>query len=183
MHEGRGGALTYEIFDLLYLNGVDLTPSPLIERKALLEKLLGKAKQPNLRYSEHYEGSGEDFFREACRHDLEGILSKRADAPYESTRNRNWLKVKCSKEQEFVIAGYTPSSKGLPGFGSLILGVYENDHLKYVGRVGTGFSLKQRARSVRDCKSSCRRARHFPSDRGHLDWPEPDGLNPSWSRR
>jgi len=71
-------------------------------------------------------------------------MSKRADSLYESLRNRNWLKVKCGMEQEFVIAGYTPSEKGLPGFGSLVLGVYEKDKLVYAGRVGTGFSFKKR---------------------------------------
>lgn len=81
------------------------------------------------------------FFKHACEYGIEGIVSKLADSPYESTRNRNWLKVKCSKQQEFVIAGYTPSSKGLPGFGSLVLGVYEKTKLVYAGRVGTGFTF------------------------------------------
>lgn len=97
-----------------------------------------------LRYSEHLQGNGDAFFKHACEYGIEGIVSKLADSPYESTRNRNWLKVKCSKQQEFVIAGYTPSSKGLPGFGSLVLGVYEKTKLVYAGRVGTGFTFKQR---------------------------------------
>jgi len=85
--------------------------------------------------------------RERRRHTvrIEGIVSKLANSQYESTRNRNWLKVKCAKQQEFVIAGYTPSAKSLPGFGSLVWGVYEKGKLVYAGRVGTGFTFKQRS--------------------------------------
>lgn len=144
---GRGGeGFIFEVFDLIYLDGFDLTRVPLIDRKRLLKKLIeGGEKAKALRYSDHQEGNGTLFFKQACEYGLEGIISKRADAAYESTRSRNWLKIKCSKRQEFVIAGYIPSSKGLAGFGSLILGVYEKGDLVYAGRVGTGFSLKQRA--------------------------------------
>jgi len=133
----------YEVFDLIYLDGFDLTRVPLKKRKALLKDLCG-GKRDLLRYSEHLEGSGEAFFKHACEYGIEGIVSKRADSSYDSTRNRNWLKVKCNKQQEFVIVGYIPSSKGMPGFGSLILGVYEKGKLVYAGRVGTGFTLKLR---------------------------------------
>jgi len=149
---GRGGdkapAFVYEIFDLIYLNGFSLTSTPLRERKLLLESLLrsGKSKAAKgvLRYSDHVEGNGALFFKQACEHGIEGIVSKLATSPYESTRNRNWLKTKCLKRQEFVIAGYTPSKKGFPGFGSLILGVFDKRKFVYTGRVGTGFSIKQR---------------------------------------
>jgi bifunctional non-homologous end joining protein LigD len=144
---GKGGeGFVYEVFDLIYLDGFDLTRVPLKDRKRLLKALTESGgKTTVIRYSDHQEGNGALFFKQACEYGLEGIISKRADAPYESARSRTWLKVKCSKRQEFVIAGYTPSSKGLPGFGSLILGVYEKGDLVYAGRVGTGFSLKQRA--------------------------------------
>lgn len=134
----------YEVFDLIYLDGFDLTGTPLKHRKALLKKLIS-ASRGAIRYSEHFEGNGAAFFRHACEYGIEGIVSKLADSPYESTRNRNWLKVKCNKQQEFVIAGYTPSAKGLPGFGSLVLAVYEKKKLVYAGRVGTGFTFKQRS--------------------------------------
>lgn len=138
-------AFVFEIFDLLYLDGFNLTNVPLRERKHLLEKLLSKiGNGGTLRYSDHFEGDGEEFFRRACAHGIEGIISKRADSPYESTRSKSWLKIKCARNQEFVIVGYTPSVKGMAGFGSLILGVYDKDKLLYAGRVGTGFSLKQR---------------------------------------
>jgi bifunctional non-homologous end joining protein LigD len=149
---GRGGdkvpAFVFEIFDLIYLDGYSLTKTPLRERKATLEQLLAavkikEAKSP-LRYSDHVEGNGALFFKQACEYGIEGIVSKLADSPYESTRNRNWLKTKCVQRQEFVIAGYTPSRNNFPGFGSLILGVYEKGKLLYCGRVGTGFSIDQR---------------------------------------
>lgn len=146
MGKGVEAGFVYEVFDLMYLDGFDLTRVALQERKRLLRKLIDTSgKTTVLRYSDHQEGNGGVFFKKACEYGLEGIVSKRADAPYDSSRSRNWLKIKCTKQQEFVIAGYTPSSKGLPGFGSLILGVYEKKNLVYAGRVGTGFSLKQRA--------------------------------------
>ena len=138
----------FEIFDLVYLDGFNITRTPLRERKALLQELLTSDKlqgtRRQLRYSDHVEGNGPQFFKQACEHGIEGVVSKLADSAYESTRNRNWLKTKCIKRQEFVIAGYTPSKKGFPGFGSLILGVYDKGKLIYSGRVGTGFSIKQR---------------------------------------
>jgi bifunctional non-homologous end joining protein LigD len=144
---GRGGAtgFIYQVFDLIYFDGSDLTRTPLVNRKELLKQLVASGtKSTLLQYSDHQEGSGKLFFTSACEYGLEGIVSKRADSQYVSARNRNWLKVKCSKRQEFVIAGYIPSSKGLPGFGSLILGVYEKGKFIYAGRVGTGFNMKQR---------------------------------------
>jgi bifunctional non-homologous end joining protein LigD len=148
---GRGQdkvpAFVFEVFDLLHLDGFDLRRCPLRERKTQLEGLLQSAKlgkNPTIRYSDHVEGNGAQFFKQACEYGIEGVVSKLADSPYESTRNRNWQKSKCIKRQEFVIAGYTPSKKGFPGFGSLILGVFDKGKLVYTGRVGTGFSIKQR---------------------------------------
>jgi bifunctional non-homologous end joining protein LigD len=135
----------YEVFDLIYLDGFSLTQTPLKHRKELLKNLVGSNSHGVIRYSEHINGSGDEFFKHACEYGIEGIVSKLANSHYESTRNRNWLKIKCTKQQEFVIAGYTPSSRGLPGFGSLVLGVYENGKLIYAGRVGTGFTFKQRS--------------------------------------
>lgn len=149
---GKGGkgaekvpAFVFEIFDLIYLDGYSLAQTPLRERKAALEKLLANAKPKGvLRYSDHVEGNGVQFFQKACAYGLEGIVSKLASSTYESTRTRNWLKTKCIKRQEFVIAGYTPSKNNFPGVGSLVLGVYEKEKLLYCGRVGTGFSIKLR---------------------------------------
>lgn len=148
LQQAMGGGTTafvYQIFDLIYLDGSSLKQTPLRERKTVLDQLLASANTKGpLRYSDHVEGNGGEFFKLACKSGLEGIVSKLADSPYESTRNRNWLKSKCIKRQEFVIAGYTSSKKGFPGFGALVLGVYDKGKLVCAGRVGTGFSIKQR---------------------------------------
>jgi len=145
---GRGAkapAFVFQIFDLIYLEGYNLLRTPLRERKLALEQLLPSANTKGpLRYSDHIEGNGTEFFKQACELGIEGVVSKLADSPYQSTRTRNWLKAKCLKRQEFVIAGYLPSKKGFPGFGALVLGVYEKGKLVYSGRVGTGFSIQQR---------------------------------------
>lgn len=135
----------FQVFDLIYLEGYNLTKVTLRERKALLAQVLElTGDQGPLRYSDHVEGSGPEFFEKACKFGIEGVVSKLADSSYDSTRSRNWLKVKCIKRQEFVIAGYTKSDKDFPGFGALILGVYDKGKLVYAGRAGTGFTIKQR---------------------------------------
>jgi bifunctional non-homologous end joining protein LigD len=144
MKTGDSG-FVFHIFDVIYLDGFNLTRTPLIERKNLLLTLFESvdAKGP-LRYSDHVEGDGARFFKRACAYGIEGIVSKLADSVYESTRTRSWIKVKCIKRQEFVIAGFTLSDKDFPGFGALILGVYQDGKLVYAGRAGTGFSIQQR---------------------------------------
>ncbi len=168
----------FEVFDLMYLDGFDLTEASLKDRKRALEELFSPIDQRGaLRYSDHVEGNGEIFFKKACERGLEGIVSKLASAPYKSARTRNWLKVKCSKRQEFVIAGYTPSDKGLP-FASLILGVYEQGQLIYAGRVGTGFRYKLRAELKKKLDSIARDSSPFattPKEPGLRDahWVTP----------
>jgi bifunctional non-homologous end joining protein LigD len=135
----------FQMFDLIYLDGFNLAGTPLTERKLLLAELLKSVSENGpLRYSDHIEGNGATFFKQACEFGIEGIVSKLANSPYESTRSRNWQKVKCIKRQEFVIAGFTISEKALPGFGALVLGVYDKGALVYAGRAGTGFSIQQR---------------------------------------
>jgi bifunctional non-homologous end joining protein LigD len=144
---GSGGAagFCFQAFDLIYQDGLDLTRVTLEDRKRLLRTLFNSIPVSSpLRYSDHIEGNGALFFQRACQTGVEGIVSKLRTSHYDSARSRTWFKVKCSKRQEFVIAGYTDSSKGLPGFGALILGVYDEDRLVYAGRVGTGFTIKQR---------------------------------------
>jgi bifunctional non-homologous end joining protein LigD len=139
-----GGArkIVYCLFDLVYLDGCDLRGSPLVERKALLERLLRGAPAAVLRYSEHIEGRGAEFHRQACSRGLEGIIGKLRDAPYLGTRSAAWIKVKCRREQEFVIGGYTDPEGSREAFGALLIGVWEGSALKYAGRVGTGFNDK-----------------------------------------
>ncbi len=138
-HLSNGGPLTYFAFDLLELDGEDLTKSKLIDRKAQLEKLLGKIEASSLvQFSTHVTGNGQKVFDAICREGHEGIIAKEADAPYRSERTRSWLKVKCVHRQEFVIGGWSPSSKK-KNFASLLLGTKEKGKLTYRGRVGTGF--------------------------------------------
>ena len=136
----HGDKLHYFIFDLMYLDGYDLRSVPLIERKRLLEKLLAAAPSV-LRYSSHIEGSGAEFFKQACKLKLEGMISKFAQSGYKGGRCRDWMKVKCSRRQELVVGGYTDPEGSRKGFGALLLGVYEEDgSLRYSGKVGTGFN-------------------------------------------
>jgi len=135
--KGGKADLVYFAFDLLELDGEDLTRTPLRARKQRLAKLLGKSKG-TIRYSEHVEGQGEELLHRFCAAGLEGVISKRADAPYTGVRSDGWLKTKCIRRQEFVIVGWTPSDKAR-GFRGLLLGVNENGKLRYAGKVGTGF--------------------------------------------
>jgi len=124
-------------FDLLHLDGYDTRQLPLRNRKELLHKALD-FKDP-LRFTEHRETDGEAFYREACSKGWEGIIAKNGDSLYVSARSREWLKFKCTKEQEFVIGGYTDPKGQRTGFGALLVGYYEAGKLVYAGKVGTGF--------------------------------------------
>ena len=137
---GAGRSLVYVAFDLLFLDGRDLRPEPLLARKKELARLL-EGRRGALRYSEHFDEPGQKAYERACRMALEGIVSKRKQAPYTAGRGQAWLKVKCVARQEFVIGGYTDPEGARVEFGSLLLGVHEPDgRLVYAGRVGTGFS-------------------------------------------
>ena len=137
---GAGRSLVYVAFDLLFLDGRDLRPEPLLARKKELARLL-EGRRGALRYSEHFDEPGQKVYERACRMALEGIVSKRKQAPYTAGRGQAWLKVKCVARQEFVIGGYTDPEGARVEFGSLLLGVHEPDgRLVYAGRVGTGFS-------------------------------------------
>lgn len=144
MKTGDAG-FVFHVFDLLYIDGFLLTRTPLVKRKELLAELFEAVPQKSpLRYSDHLEGNGQKFFEQACEYGIEGIVSKLKSSLYDSTRSKSWVKVKCLKRQEFVIAGYLPSEKGFPGFGALVLGVYEKGKLVFAGRAGTGFTIQQR---------------------------------------
>ncbi|HQC82723.1 MAG TPA: DNA ligase D, partial [Bacillota bacterium] len=131
--------LTYIVFDLLALDGADLRDRRLIDRKRTLEALMMDAPY-NLHYSRHVSGNGKECSAVACEKNMEGIIGKRANSIYSGTRNGDWIKIKCDKRQEFVIGGYTLSDKKAAGISSLLLGVYEDDELVYVGRAGTGLA-------------------------------------------
>jgi bifunctional non-homologous end joining protein LigD len=143
---GDQSTLIYYAFDLLFLDGRDLRGVPLSARKEVLHELLersnGGGVEGAIRYSEHWD-NGPALLQESCRRGLEGIISKRADAPYRSERSRDWLKIKCLQRQEFVIGGFTEPAGSRAGLGALVLGVFdERGRFRYAGRVGTGFTEK-----------------------------------------
>jgi bifunctional non-homologous end joining protein LigD len=139
----QGGDLQYFAFDLLEQDGEDLTKLGNGERKARLAALLEGAEPP-IHYAEHVVSGGETLFGTLCRDGYEGMVAKRADAPYRGTRSRNWLKVKCTRRQEFVILGYVESDKKGRDLRSLALGLNDGGTLRYAGRVGTGFDAGTR---------------------------------------
>jgi len=134
----RPVAVFYYVFDLLHLAGDDTTALPLRDRKALLRRTL--AFHGPVRLTPHRNADGEALFAEACRKGWEGLIAKRADAPYVHGRSRDWLKLKCSTEQELVIGGSTPPKGSRTDLGALLLGYYEDGRLRYAGKVGTGFT-------------------------------------------
>jgi bifunctional non-homologous end joining protein LigD len=131
----------YYIFDVLNAGDRDVRPLPLRERKDILAGLL--SFDDPLRYTEHRDTEGEAFYAEACRQGWEGLIAKRADAPYRPGRSRDWLKFKCETNQEFVIGGFSDPQRSRIGFGALLLGYYDSSgRLVYAGKVGTGFDTK-----------------------------------------
>ena len=161
---GGGGTLVYMAFDLLHLDGKDLTRLPLEERKAALRRLLGDTDV--IRYSDHVIGGGGAFFGEACRLRLEGVVAKRRDAPYRPGRGRDWLKIKCGRRQEVVIGGFTPPAGARAGLGALLVGVHEGPRLVFAGKVGTGFTTADlRALAARLVKLEQRTSPFDPAPR------------------
>ncbi len=143
--EAKKQPLTYVIFDLLHLNGHNLRKLPLERRKKILQDLLaGLEDEDTIRYSDHLGMHGREIFEKACQLGAEGILSKKISSPYRSGRSGAWLKIKCVRQQEFVIGGFTPPSKSGVGIGALLLGYYRDGELVYAGRTGTGFTQKMR---------------------------------------
>jgi bifunctional non-homologous end joining protein LigD len=129
--------VSYYVFDILHLNGYDLTAVELRHRKEILRRAL--TFQDPIGYSEHRDAKGEVYYREACRKGWEGVIAKRAASPYVHQRSGDWLKFKCENAQEFVIIGYTDPMGERTGIGALLVGVYERGKLRYAGKVGTGF--------------------------------------------
>ena len=125
------------VFDILWLEGHDVRPLPLRTRKRLLKSAL--QFHGNVRWTQYRNRDGESLFTEACRKGWEGLIAKRADSPYVTTRSRDWLKFKCEHGQELVIGGYTEPRGSRVEFGALLLGYYRDGRLEYAGKVGTGF--------------------------------------------
>jgi len=154
----------YSVFDLLYCEGYDLADVPLLQRKELLKKLCDTLDKNNsvIRYSDHIIGKGKLFYEEACANGLEGVIGKRIDSPYVQRRSTNWIKVKCSLRQEFIICGYTLPSGSRTAFGALLLGYYADGRLIYCGRVGTGFSERLLVRLLEKLEARIQDEPPFP---------------------
>jgi bifunctional non-homologous end joining protein LigD len=133
----------YCVFDLLSDGGTDLTSHPLVERRAGLEQAITPSE--NLRISEAWRADSQRRYDDACLSGWEGLLAKRADAPYSAGRSRDWLKLKCVLEQELVVGGYTEPTGSRTDFGALLVGYYEGNDLRYAGKVGTGYTAARLA--------------------------------------
>lgn len=143
--EGRTAPLVWYVFDSPYFEGRDLRDVPLVQRRALLQNLLAKKATATIRFSETLQGPATALWRSACAAQLEGLMAKRADAPYVNARSDTWLKIKCTQRQEFIILGYTERSTGAHDFGSLVLGYHgESGELQCAGHVGTGWDERAR---------------------------------------
>ena len=151
--EASGVAVTYYVFDLLALEGADLTRLPLRTRKSLLRRAL--TYRSPLRLTSHRNEGGADLLAASCAHGWEGLIAKRADGDYQPRRSTDWLKLKCSQGQEFVVGGFTEPAGSRVGLGALLLGYHQDGKLRYAGKVGTGFdratllSLRERLDELR----------------------------------
>jgi DNA ligase D-like protein (predicted ligase) len=163
------------VFDLLAIDGDDLTGRALVDRRLRLTKAVRPSAA--LQLSEAWRGDSERRFAEACRAGWEGLIAKRADAPYDGGRSRDWLKLKCAWGQELVIGGYTDPAGSRTDFGALLVGYFEDGRLRYAGKVGTGFTaatlreLGARLRKLRARESPFVDARPVP--RG-THWTRPE---------
>jgi bifunctional non-homologous end joining protein LigD len=134
----------FYLFDLIWFDGYDLSALPLTARKAILRESL--AFDDPIRFSEHLDEEGETAFEAACEKGWEGLVAKRAASPYTHARSRDWLKFKCSNEQEFVVIGWTDPRGARSGLGALLVGYHEGGELRFGGKVGTGFNQQELAR-------------------------------------
>jgi len=177
LSEGRTGELVYFAFDLLYFAGRDLRGEPLTARKEQLEAMLQRhaRKLMRIQYVQHFVSSGKEMLEAACKMGLEGVISKRGDAPYRSGRSEDWTKAKCRGGQEIVIGGWWGDSQNLR---SLLAGAYRDGEFVYMGRVGTGFNAKSSADLLKKLKPLERprppfaNAKDIPRARG-IHWVEP----------
>lgn len=136
--EQSGVSVYYYVFDIVHVDGFDLSKLPLLSRKHVLRQLI-EYENP-LRFTTHRVNDTRKYYRQACRKGWEGLIVKKKDSTYVHTRSSEWKKFKCTNEQEFVIGGYTDPQGSRIGFGALLLGYYKGGVLRYAGKVGTGFS-------------------------------------------
>jgi bifunctional non-homologous end joining protein LigD len=169
--------LKYYVFDLLNLDGKDLTNLPLLARKELLQLLLHKTKMKNVIYSEHIVGKGISLYKKAIKNKWEGIMAKNAKSPYRvDSRSSEWLKIKIVNEQEAIICGITEPKGSRSYFGAILLGVYENGKLEYIGKIGTGFDERTLKELFHDFKPSFINKSPFDKElrlRDTIQWMKP----------
>jgi bifunctional non-homologous end joining protein LigD len=179
LKEGERERFIYYVFDLLHLDGRDLMSLPMIERKAELAQMLQAAPRGPIKYSEHFEEEGAAVLRHACQMALEGIVSKRVDAPYRSGRSETFIKIKCSNAQELVVGGYSSSTVLPRAIGALVVGYYERGRLIYAGRVGTGYTrtlardLWKRLHPLETSKPPFDQIPRVEARRSDVRWVEP----------
>ena len=139
---GRSGNILYYLFDMPYLNGVDLREVPVEERRVALSTVLNPNKDPLLRFSDSFSEEPQALLNSACQMQMEGLIGKRLGTPYVSRRSSDWIKLKCKHRQEFVVVGFTDPKGSRNAFGALLLGLHDRDsgELRYAGKVGTGFN-------------------------------------------
>ena len=137
-----GNDILYYLFDLVYLNGMDLRDTPVEQRRGALAALLERNQSELVRFSEDFEEQGDALLNSACEMNMEGLIGKRSGTPYTSSRSASWIKLKCKRRHEFVIVGYSDPKGSRSAFGALLLGLHDKDsgQLRYAGKVGTGFS-------------------------------------------
>ena len=180
LERGDTDALRFVAFDLLYLDGVDLRDAAQVDRRELLARLIDAAGSHALAYSEHVEGDATAAFDASAGSGLEGIVCKRADAPYRSGRGRAWIKLKHVADESFVVVGHTPPKNSRYGFGSLLLAQPGNGGLEYVGRVGSGFSddslraIHRRLQALGSRDAAVELPSHVPFPRRSVRWVRPE---------
>lgn len=168
------GHIVYYVFDLLYLDGDDLMPCPVVERKEALAKILRPASF--IKLSEHLEGDGEVFFKHIEKFHLEGMIAKRAASAYVQKRSKDWLKVKTVHRSEVVIGGYTQPRGSRSHFGALVVGLYRDRELHYVAHVGGGFNHRTLAQIHKLMQPSKTRESPFvdaPKTNEPVQWLKP----------
>jgi len=176
---GEANSFIYYVFDLLHLDGRDLTALPLIGRKQQLKRLIGEKAEGPMRYSEHFDEAGPLVLRHACEMGLEGIVSKRADAPYRGGRSDAFIKTKCANSQEFVVGGYSLSTVLPKAIGALVVGYFDRGRLIYAGRIGTGYTravaadLWKRLHPLETEKASFDQIPREEARRRDIKWVEP----------
>ncbi|ALN80872.1 DNA ligase D [Lysobacter antibioticus] len=180
LESGQLDSLHYVIFDLLYLDGIDLRGAAQAQRRGLLREVLAASTSDALAFSEHVEGDAGQVLAASVKAGLEGIICKRADAPYHGGRSQAWIKLKHVADEEFIVVGHTPPKHGRQGFGSLLLARPGADGLAYVGRVGSGFSdaalrsLSKRLQALHSEQAAVELPGHVPFPRRSVRWVAPE---------